>query len=177
MHLSSVILFVSTQRWSESHFTNSLTNFIEFPSPPCSPPRNHLFKKHPPYSDFDPLFFWKKRGSNLAMLVLVSGGGGAWEVLWEFCSGARTWQRCARTRCDFRRKGWVWCGVTSRKGPSGNCCSIDSGVGVDESLIPLAVCKQTSQESKNFNQRYPKISYHIQIFKHLGIAGLQNWKI
>ena len=69
----------------------------------------------------------------------------------------------------------VWGNCT--EGTMGDCCSIDSGVGVDESLIPLAVCKQTSQESKNFNQRYPKISYHIQIFKHFGIAGLQTWTI
>ena len=50
MHLASVILSLSTQTWSESHFINNLN---------------------------------------------------------EICSDARIWQRCARTRCDFRRKGSI----------------------------------------------------------------------
>ena len=50
MHLASVILFASMQRWSESHFINNLN---------------------------------------------------------EICSDAGIWQRCARTRCDFRRKGSI----------------------------------------------------------------------
>ena len=62
MHLASVILSLSTQTWSESHFINNLN---------------------------------------------------------EICSDARIWQRCARTRCDFRRKGPTWRGVSSEKGPWG----------------------------------------------------------
>ena len=50
MHLASVILSLSTQTWSESHFINKLN---------------------------------------------------------EICSDAGIWQRCARTRCDFRRKGSI----------------------------------------------------------------------
>ena len=50
MHLASVILFLSMQRWSESHCINNLN---------------------------------------------------------EICSDAGIWQRCARTRCDFRRKGSI----------------------------------------------------------------------
>ena len=75
MHLSSVILFVSMQRWSESHFINSLTNFIELPSPPCSHPETICSKNILLTRILTPCFFEKKRGSNLAMLVLVSGGG------------------------------------------------------------------------------------------------------
>ena len=122
MHLSPVILFVSTQRWSESHFINSLTNFIDFLAPAAAHPETICSKNILLTRILTPLFFEKKRGSNLAMLVLVSGG--AWEVLWEFCSGARTWQRCARTRCNFRKKGWVWCGGTSRKGPWGTVAAL-----------------------------------------------------
>ena len=87
----------------------------------------------------------------------------------EICSDARIWQRCARTRCDFRRKGSVWCGVNS-----------DHGVAV--SLMHRL--QADGQEGKHIIKNQPKISYvfwkssNILIkFLSLGIAGLQKWTI
>ena len=40
------------------------------------PPRNHLFNEHPPYSDFDPLFFLKKKGGQIWLCWYWFRGGG-----------------------------------------------------------------------------------------------------
>ena len=75
MHLSSVILFVSMRRWSESHFINSLTNFIELPSPPCSHPETICSKNILLTRILTPCFFLKKKGGQIWLCWYWFRGG------------------------------------------------------------------------------------------------------
>ena len=155
MHLASVILSLSTQTWSESHFINNLNEI-------CSDARiwqmcartrcdfrrkgsisklwgqifsiewNNEIDKKPvmPLSeeDFWDLWsfviifqevgnWWELQGCLVYKMHLASAILSLSTQTWseshfinnlnEICSDARIWQRCARTRCDFRRKGSI----------------------------------------------------------------------